>query len=102
MNKSAPTTIGDVASPELKKLVEESIAKAVQVILTKFVSSGGLVSPQEPSSKNGDSSSPSNQTDRQGDLAPFQSGVNDSSQQSKILSFFQSSSILKPRLSLSL
>ena len=47
------------------KHIEESIAKAVPVVLAKFFSSGGFIAPQEPSSKNvdSDSSSPSNTTD---------------------------------------
>ena len=32
MNKSAPTAMVDVASPELEKRIEESIAKAVPVV----------------------------------------------------------------------
>ena len=67
MNKSAPTAVADVASPELEKRVEESIAKAIPVILAEFFSSEDLVSAQEPSSKNGDTSFPSNQT---GEEAP--------------------------------
>ena len=65
MNKSAPTAMADVASPALDKHIKESIAKAVPVILAKFFSSGGLVSSQEPTNKNVDSSSPSNQTDKE-------------------------------------
>ena len=65
MNKSAPTAMADVASPASEKRIEESIAKAVPVILAKFFSSGGLVPSQEPSNKNVDSSSPSNQTDEE-------------------------------------
>ena len=67
MNKSAPTAMAEVASPALEKHIEESIAKAVPVILAKFFSLGGFVSPQEPSSQNGDSNSPSNrgQTDEE-------------------------------------
>ena len=42
---------------------EESIAKAVPVILDKLFSSGSFVTSQKPSNKNVDSSSPSNQTD---------------------------------------
>ena len=61
MNKSAPTAMADVASPALEMHIEESIAKAVPV--AKFFSSGGFIAPQEPSSKNVDSSSPSNTTD---------------------------------------
>ena len=33
MNKSAPTAMAEVASPALEKRIEESIAKAVPVIL---------------------------------------------------------------------
>ena len=65
MNKSASTAIADVASPTLEKQIEESMAKAVPVILAKFFPSGRLVSSQEPSNKNVDSSSPSNQTDEE-------------------------------------
>ena len=65
MNKSAPTAMAEVASPVLEKSIEESIAKAVPVILAKFFSLGGFISLQEPSSQNGDSSSPSNQTDEE-------------------------------------
>ena len=65
MNKSAPTTVADVASPALEKRIEESIAKAVPVILAKFFSSGGFIAPQEPSSKNVDSGSLSNPTDEE-------------------------------------
>ena len=63
MNKSPPTALADVASPALEKHIEESIAKAVPVVLAKFFSSGGFIAPQELSSKNVDSSSPSNTTD---------------------------------------
>ena len=65
MNKSAPTAMAEVASPALEKRIEESIAKAVPVILAKFFSSGGVIAPKEPSSKSGDSSSPENQTDEE-------------------------------------
>lgn len=65
MNKSALTAMADVASPALEKRIEESIAKAVPVTLAKFFSSGGLVYSQEPSNKNVDSSSPSNQTEEE-------------------------------------
>ena len=76
------------ASPALEKHMEESIAKAVPVILAKFFSSGGFIAPQEPSSKNVDSSPPSNQTDGGGGgggswALPL--GENASSQQRKIL-----------------
>ena len=63
MNKSAPTAMADVTSPALEKHIEESIAKTVPVILAKFFSSGGFSAPQEPSSKNVDSSPPSDPTD---------------------------------------
>ena len=49
----------------MEKRIEESIAKAVPVILAKFFSSGGLVPSQEPSNKGVDSSFPSNQTDEE-------------------------------------
>ena len=65
MNKSAPTAMVDAASPALEKRIEESIAKAVPVILAKFFSSGSFNALQEPSSKNVDSSSPSNATDEE-------------------------------------
>ena len=65
MSKSAPTTVADVVSPTLEKRIEEFIAKAVSVILAKFFSSGGFIDPQEPSSKNVDSGSPSNPTDEE-------------------------------------
>jgi len=55
--------MADVASPALEKRIEQSIAKAVPVILAKFFSPGGVVSSQEPSNKNIDFSSPSNQSD---------------------------------------
>ena len=73
MNKSAPTTMVDVATPALERHIEEAIAKAVPVVLTKFFSSGGFIAPQEPSSKNVDSSSPSNMTD-EGALGPSSQG----------------------------
>ena len=57
--------MADVASPELEKRVEEPIAKAIPVILAKFFSWEDLVSAQEPSSKNGDTSFPSKQTDEE-------------------------------------
>ena len=57
--------MADVASPELEKRVEESIAKAIPVILAEFFSSEDLVSAQEPSSKNGGTSFLSNQTDEE-------------------------------------
>ena len=44
MIKPAPTAMADVASPGLDKRIEESIAKAVPVILAKFFFSGGFVS----------------------------------------------------------
>ena len=72
MNKSAPTAMADVASTALEKCIEESIGKAVPVILAKFFSSGGFIALQEPSSKNVDSSSPSNPTDEEGP-GPLQS-----------------------------
>ena len=65
MIKPAPTAMADVASPALDKRIEESIAKAVPVILAKFFSSGGFVSSQEPSNENIDSGSPNNQTDKE-------------------------------------
>ena len=57
--------MADVASPALGKHIEESIAKTVPVILVKFFSSVGFIAPQEPSSKNVDSSPPSNSTDEE-------------------------------------
>lgn len=63
MNKSAPTAMADVASLPLEKHIEESIAKAVLVILAKFFSSGGFIALQARAFKNVDSSSPSNPTD---------------------------------------
>ena len=42
MNKSAPTAMADVASLALEKHIEESIARAVPVVLAKFFSSEGL------------------------------------------------------------
>jgi len=57
--------MADVASPALDKNIEESITKAVPVILAKFFSLRGLVSLQEPSDKNVDSSSPKNQADKE-------------------------------------
>ena len=36
MSKSAPTETAGVASPVLDKRIEESIAKAIPVALTKF------------------------------------------------------------------
>ena len=63
--------MADVASPALEMHIEESIAKAVPV--AKFFSSGGFIAPQEPSSKNVDSSSPSNTTD-EGALGPSSRG----------------------------
>ena len=71
MNKSAPTSMADVASPALEKRIEESIAKAAPVILAKFFSSGGFIAPQEPSSKSVDSGSPSNPKDEE--TGPLQS-----------------------------
>ena len=65
--------MADVAPPELRKRIEESITKAVPVIMAKFLSSGGLVSPQEPSIKNGDLRSPSKQTDEEAP-GPFSRG----------------------------
>ena len=44
---------------------QESIEKAVPVVLAKFISSRGLVSSQEPSNKSVDFSSTSNQTDEE-------------------------------------
>ena len=41
----------EVLSPDLDKQIEESIAKAVPAILAKFFSSGGLVTSQEPPTK---------------------------------------------------
>ena len=75
MNKSAPTAMAEVASPALEKHlhIEESIAKAVPVILAKFFSSGGFISPQEPSNKNVDYSPPE-EPDRRGGPGPFLSG----------------------------
>ena len=55
-----------------EKRIEESIVKAVPV-LAKFFSSGSFVAPPEPSNKNGNSSSPSNQTD-QAALGPSSRG----------------------------
>ena len=63
MYKSAPTAMADVAPLALEKPIEQSIAKAVSVILAKFFSD--LVSPQEPFSENGYSSSPNSQTDEE-------------------------------------
>ena len=57
--------MADVASPALEKHIEESIAKAVPVILAKFFCSGGLVPSQEPSNKGVYCSSPGNQTDEE-------------------------------------
>ena len=37
MNKSAPIEMGEVASPVLEKRLEEFIAKAVPVLLAKFL-----------------------------------------------------------------
>ena len=71
MNKSAPTAMADVASLALEKHIEESIARAVPVVLAKFFSSEGFIAPQEPS--NVDSSSPSNTTD-EGALGPSSRG----------------------------
>ena len=51
MSKSAPIGMAEVASPALKKRIEESIAKSLSGLLAKFLSSGGLVTSQEPSSK---------------------------------------------------
>ena len=65
MNKSTPTAMADVASPALEKHIEESIATTVPVILAKFFSSGGFIAPQEPSSKNVDSSPQGNPTDEE-------------------------------------
>lgn len=65
MSKSAPTEMAEVASPALDKRIEESIAKAVPVILAKFLSSGGLVPSQEPSSKSVASNSSCSQTDEE-------------------------------------
>ena len=67
MNKSTPTAMAS------EKRIEESTAKAVPVILAKFFPSGSFVAPPEPSSKNGDSSSWSNQTD-QAALGPSSRG----------------------------
>ena len=58
MNKSAPTAMAEAASPALEERIEESITKAVPVIVAKLFSSGGVIAPKEPSSKSGDSSSP--------------------------------------------
>lgn len=99
MNKSAPTAMADVASPALEKRIEQSIAKAVPVILAKFFSPGGVVSSQEPSNKNIDFSSPILVQTRKPRALPIV--VNASSQQRRILSSLQSFSILQPRLSLS-
>ena len=65
MSKSTPIHTAEVASPELDKRIEESIAKAVPAILARFFSSGGLVTSQEPPTKDVASSSPSNQTDEE-------------------------------------
>ena len=73
MNKRTPTAMANVAPPELRKRIEESITKAVPVILAKFLSSGSLASPQEPSIKNGDSRSPRKQTDEEAP-GPFSRG----------------------------
>ena len=65
MSKSTPIQMAEVASPELDKRIEESIARAVPAVLARFFSSGGLVSSQEPSTKDVASSSLSNQTDEE-------------------------------------
>ena len=65
MSKSAPTEMAEVASPALDKRIEESIVKAIPVILAKFLSSGGLVPSQEPSSKSVASNSSCSQTDEE-------------------------------------
>ena len=82
MSKSTPIHTAEVASPELDKRIEESIAKVVPAILARFFSSGGLVTSQEPPTKDVASSSPSNQTNGESLLI----GVNASSQLRKILS----------------
>ena len=82
MSKSTPIHTAEVASPELDKRIEESIAKVVPAILARFFSSGGLVTSQEPPTKDMASSSPSNQTNRESLLI----GVNASSQLRKIFS----------------
>ena len=82
MSKSTPIHTAEVASPELDKRIEESIAKVVPVILARFFSSGGLVTSQEPPTKDVASSSPSNQTNGESLLIR----VNASSQLRKILS----------------
>ena len=82
MSKSTPIHTAEVASPELDKQIEESIRKVVPAILARFFSSGGLVTSQEPPTKDMASSSPSNQTNRESLLI----GVNASSQLRKILS----------------
>ena len=65
MSKSAPTKMAEVASPALDKRIEESIAKAIAVILAKFLSSGGLIPSKEPSSKSVASNSSCSQTDEE-------------------------------------
>ena len=82
--------MADVASPELEKRVEDSIP----VILAKFFPSEDLVSAQEPSSKNGDTSFPSNQTGEEAPGLPV--GVNASSQQNKIFLDLTTKAFTKP------
>ena len=63
MNKSASTDTAEVASPELDERINESIAKAVPVALSKFFSSGGVVVSQDLSIGSGASDSSSFRTE---------------------------------------
>ena len=86
MSQSAPTGMAEVASPALEKRIEVSIAKSHPGLLAKFLSSGGLVASQEPSSKSLTTDAPNQRRKPQG---PPQ-GVNVSMQQKMMLSSLRS------------
>ncbi len=63
MSKLALTQMADIALPVLDKCIEESVVVVVPAILAKFLSSGGLVTLQKPSSRSLASEKPRSRTE---------------------------------------